>query len=271
MLVIVRGGGDLGTGTAHRLHRAGCQVIVIELLEPLVIRRAVAFASAVYEGRILLEGIEARLAQHPTEIQHLLSEGIVPVCTDPGGELLSTLNPDVVVDARLAKRNLGTRLSDAPIVIGLGPGFETGKDVHAVVETMRGHNLGRVFYQGSAEADTHVPGLVLGHGRDRVIWAPCGGHFTSLAAIGEQIKADQTVAMVAQQAVRASIPGVLRGILHDGLAVHQGQKVGDIDPRGVREHCFSISDKARAVGGGVLEAVLYLRKHLTSDSTFAKL
>jgi xanthine dehydrogenase accessory factor len=263
MLVLVIGGGDLGTGTAHRLHRAGFKVAVSELGQPSVIRRAVAFASAVYEGRIQVEGVEARLAEGKAEIESLLKQGIVPVIVDSNGKARTVLTPDVIVDARIAKRNLGTTLADAPIVIGLGPGFTAGRDVHAVIETMRGHNLGRVILQGSAEADTHVPGLVHGHGRERVLWAPCSGHFESDAHIGDHVEAGEIVARVAQQPIHASIPGVLRGLLHTGFLVREGQKVGDIDPRGIAEYCFTISDKARAIGGAVLEAILYLRLHLT--------
>jgi xanthine dehydrogenase accessory factor len=259
MLVLVRGGGDLGTGTAHRLHRAGFRVVVSELPQPLVIRRTVAFASAVYDEHCQVEGVEARLAGDFSQVERLLAQGWVAVIVDPLGECLPRLRPDAVVDARMAKRNLGTALTDARIVIGLGPGFIAGQDVHAVVETMRGHNLGRVILQGSAEPDTHVPGLVQGHGRERVVWAPCAGHFRGLVAIGEQVRAGQSVAEVDGTPVLAGISGILRGLLHDGLPVRAGQKVGDVDPRGVREHCFTISDKARAIGGGVLEAILYLR------------
>ncbi|MGQ9494088.1 MAG: selenium-dependent molybdenum cofactor biosynthesis protein YqeB [Anaerolineae bacterium] len=258
ILILIRGGGDLGTGVTHRLHRAGFSVIIMELPQPLVIRRAVSFASAVYEGRITVEGVEASLAHERAEIEDLLTRGIVPVIVDPNGTLIPMLKPDVLVDARMAKRNLGTAITDAPIVIGLGPGFTAGQDVHAVIETARGHNLGRMILQGSAEADTHIPGLVQGYGRERVLWAPRTGLFHGLLHIGEFVEAGQAVAHVEEQPVLASIPGVLRGILHDNVLVREGQKVGDIDPRGIVEYCFTISDKSRAIGGGVLEAILYL-------------
>lgn len=260
MLVLIRGGGDLGTGVAHRLYRAGFPVVITELLQPLVIRRTVSFASAVYEGCITVEGVEARLASDREEIEALLAKDIVPVIVDPEGAIIPVLKPDILVDARMAKRNLGTMINDAPIVIGLGPGFTAGQDVHAVIETARGHNLGRVILQGSAEADTHIPGLVQGYGRERVLWAPCAGIFRGLLHIGDRVEAGQAVAYVAEQPVLASISGVLRGLLHDDLLVHERQKVGDMDPRGVVEHCFTISDKSRAIGGGVLEAILYLRR-----------
>ena len=260
LTVLIRGGGDLGTGVAHRLHRAGLYVVVSELPQPLVVRRTVAFASAMYEGQITVERVKARLAGDKPEIERLLAQGIVPVIADPIGEAITRLQPDVVVDARMAKRNLGTTLADAPIVIGLGPGFTAGQDVHAVVETMRGHNLGRVILQGSAEPDTRVPGLLQGYGQERVLRAPRAGLFRSHMRIAERVEAGQTVAYVTDQPVQASISGVLRGLLHDNLLVHQEQKVGDIDPSGIVEHCFTISDKARAVGGGVLEAILYLSR-----------
>jgi len=271
MLLLIRGAGDLGTGAAHRLHRAGFQVVIGELPQPTVIRRAVAFASAVYEGCVEVEGVEARLADSNTDVERLLKAGIVPVLVDPAGEALTWLKPDVVVDARLAKRNLGTTLAQASIVIGLGPGFTAGQDVHAVIETMRGHHLGRVILHGSAQPHTHVPGLVKGYGRERVLWAPCAGRFQSDACIGENIEAGQAVAWVAGQPARAGISGVLRGILYDGLLVHPGQKVGDVDPRGIREYCFTISDKARAIGGSVLEAIFCLKRHLTTIQSAAKL
>jgi xanthine dehydrogenase accessory factor len=271
MLVLVIGGGDLGTGTAYRLHRAGFKVVVSEMPQPSAIRRAVAFASAVYDGQIEVEGVEARLAEDKEEIKNLLKQGIVPVIADPEGKARTLLKPDVIVDARMAKRSPGTALADAPIVIGLGPGFTAGQDMHAVVETMRGHNLGRVILQGSAQPDTHVPGLVHGYGRERVLWAPCAGRFRSDAHIGDPVEVGQIVAWVEEQPVQAGISGVLRGLLHDSLLVHEGQKVGDIDPRGIKEYCFTISDKARAIGGAVLEAILYLRQHLTTSNSSIKL
>jgi xanthine dehydrogenase accessory factor len=271
ILVLIRGGGDLGSGTAHRLHRAGFRVVVSELPQPTVIRKAVAFASAVYEGSVEVEGVLAKLATDLAQARTLLQQDIVPVVIDTAGDILPRLRPHVVVDARLAKRNLGTSLTDAAIVVGLGPGFHAGQDVHAVVETNRGHNLGRVILDGSAQPDTHVPGLVQGYGRERVLWAPCAGLFHSLLQIGCHVEAGQVVAMAAEHPVKTGISGVLRGILQDGLWVQEGQKVGDVDPRSVVEHCFTISDKSRAVGGAVLEAILCLRHHLTAGRYGTKL
>lgn len=274
LVVWIKGGGDLGTGVAHRLYRAGMRVVVTELPQPLAVRRTVAFASAVYEGTITLEGVEARLARNAKEIADLLTEGIIPVIADPTGEAITPLAPDAIVDARMAKRNLGTTLHDARVVIGLGPGFIAGQDVHAVIETMRGHTLGRVILEGSARADTQVPAPVQGYGRERLLQAPCDGVFCTRAHIAEFVKPAEVVAHVEGRPVSAKIAGILRGLLHDGLRVHKGQKVGDVDPRGIVDHCFSISDKARAIGGGVLEAILYLSRnswsvsrHLTTDGS----
>ena len=259
-LVWIKGGGDLGTGVAHRLHRAGLQVIISELPQPLVVRRTVSFASAIYEGRITIEGIEARSAYDAAEIESLLAQSFVPVIPDPTGQVTTLLQPDVAVDARMAKRSLDTTLCDAPIVIGLGPGFVAGQDVHAVIETMRGHDLGRVILEGRAQPDTRVPGAIQGYSHERVLRAPCSGLFRGQLHIGEHVERGQIVAYVGEHPVSASITGVLRGLLHDGLIVQHNQKLGDIDPRGIVEHCFTISDKARAVAGGVLEAILYLAR-----------
>jgi xanthine dehydrogenase accessory factor len=271
MLIVLRGGGDLGTGVAHRLHRAGFRVAITELAEPLVIRRAVAFASAVFDLSIEVEGVRSLLAQTSAEALECLARGLVPVLIDPAGTCIDLLRPDALVDARMAKRNLGTRITDAPLVVGLGPGFTAGHDVHAVIETARGHDLGRVLLTGAAKPDTHMPGPVQGLARERVLAAPRSGTFRARASIGQRIEAGQVVAEVGGQQIWSTISGVLRGILHDGLTVLQGQKVGDIDPRGVVEHCFTISDKARAIGGGVLEAILYLRQHLTTPGSSDKL
>jgi len=258
ILVVIKGGGDLATGVAHRLHRAGMRVVVTELAQPTVIRRAVAVASAVYEGQVEVEGLEARLVGSDQEIRAALAAGQVPVVIDPRGEVITRLRPTVVVDAIMAKRNTGTSITDAPVVVGLGPGFTAGVDVHAVIETNRGHNLGRVILSGSAEPHTGVPAPVAGYTHERVLRAPCEGIFKGQRRIGDLVEAGEVVASVAGEPIVAKISGVLRGLLADGLWVRAGMKVGDVDPRGVREHCFTISDKARAIGGGVLEAILYL-------------
>ena len=256
--VVVKGGGDLATGVAHRLHRSGMRVVVTELARPMVIRRAVAFASAVYEGEVVVDGVRACLASGLDAVHDMLDQGIVPVVVDPAAGIVQHLRAQVVVDAVMAKRNLGTHVGEAPVVIGLGPGFTAGVDVHVVIETMRGHHLGRVITQGSALPDTGVPGDIGGHTCDRVLRSPCAGRFGARAVIGNRVEAGDVVACVEGRALHAGISGVLRGILYDGLDVKTGQKVGDVDPRGVVGHCFSISDKARAIGGAVLEAILSL-------------
>jgi xanthine dehydrogenase accessory factor len=254
-LIIVRGGGDIGTGVAHRLHRAGFTVMVTELPQPLAVRRAVAFAQAVYSGSITVEGVTARLASDPMEGMAYAVLDQVPVVIDADGSVIRRMQPPIVVDARLAKRPLDTSLADARLVIALGPGFVAGQNCHAVVETNRGHNLGRVYWKGGTEPDTGQPEPVHGLAGQRVLRAPATGTFAGLKQIGEHVAAGEAVAEVGGQEIAAPFAGVVRGLLQDGLRVSAGLKVGDIDPRGVREYCFLISDKARAVAGGVLEAV----------------
>jgi xanthine dehydrogenase accessory factor len=257
-LVLVKGGGDLATGVAHRLCRSGFPVAMTEIARPTVIRRPVAFAEAVFDGCHEVEGITARLAAGLPEARAILDGGEIPVLIDPRAEAALQLKPAAVVDAIMAKRNTGTRITDALLVIGLGPGFTAGVDVHAVVETNRGHDLGRVILGGGAEPDTGTPGLIAGYGRERLIRAPADGVFESVAAIGSLVEAGETLGTVADCPVTAPIGGVLRGLIHDGVTVRRGQKMGDVDPRRRVEYCYTISDKARAIAGGVLEAVLML-------------
>jgi xanthine dehydrogenase accessory factor len=258
--VVVKGGGDLGTGVAWRLHRCGFRVLVTEAECPTVIRRAVAFAAAVYEGVIVVDGVTARLVEDDVAIATAWAAGEVPVLVDPGCEVLQGLRPDALVDAILAKRNTGTRIDDAPVVVALGPGFTAGVDCHAVVETNRGHNLGRVILEGRAEANTGVPGTVGGEGARRVLRATADGVFRAARAIGDRVRAGEVVAYADDVPILSQLDGVVRGLLQDGLRVHRGMKVGDVDPRGVVSHCFTISDKALAIAGGVVEAILYLRR-----------
>jgi len=254
LLVAIKGGGDLGSGVAWRLHRCGVAVVILERAQPTVIRRAVAFASALYEGEVTVEGVRARRAA-PEEVAGLLEQGIIPVLADPQGERLATLRPAVLVDAILAKRNTGTQIEDAPLVIALGPGFRAGRDCHAVIETARGHFLGRVYWQGEALPNTGVPGEVMGATEERVVRAPATGTLQPLVQIGDRVQAGQEVARVEGKAATARIGGVVRGILQAGLPVRAGMKVGDVDPRGERPFCFAVSDKALAIAGGVVEAI----------------
>ncbi len=255
-LVLVRGGGDLGSGVVHRLYRAGFDVWVTDIAQPLAVRRGVAFAEAVYTGETTVEGVCARRAIDRAAAQACRGEQRVPVLVDEGQAWLTMLQPAVVVDARMQKTAAEAQRAPGRLVIGLGPGFEAGQNCDAVVETMRGHHLGRVFWEGQAEPDTGRPEEVRGLAGTRVLRAPTAGVLTAGQPIGSAVRAGDVVAQVGGQAVTTPIDGVLRGMLHDGVPATAGLKIGDVDPRGVRAYCFSISDKARAVGGGVLEAIL---------------
>jgi xanthine dehydrogenase accessory factor len=255
-LVLIKGAGDLASGVAFRLHRCGFPVIMTELPQPLMVRRKVSFGEAVYEGEIMVEGVIARLAADIAEARMALTAGVIPVLVDPEAACRETLTPPVLVDAIVAKSNTGTRISDAPLVIALGPGFTAGIDCHAVIETQRGHWLGRVIHQGSAQADSGEPGEIGGQRTSRILRAPVGGIMEAQATIGERVTTGQPIATVAGLAVTAGCEGTLRGLIRSGLPVTAGLKIGDIDPRAVPAHCYTISDKALSVGGGVLEAIL---------------
>lgn len=264
--IIVRGGGDLASGVALRLHRAGLHVMITELPQPLVVRRAVAFADAIYEREITVEGVVARLAPTAAPKNALAAalelhrQGIIPVLVDPNADALealrSTGTPTVLVDARMLKRPPDLGKGAADLVIGLGPGFTAGVDCDAVIETNRGHSLGRVIWSGPAEADTGVPEGVANKTSERVLRAPRAGVLESLAEIGQHVAAGQIVARVGGADVLAIFPGVVRGLARSGLHVGRGDKIGDIDPRDNPCYCRLVSDKALAVGGGVLEALL---------------
>ncbi|MDD4335237.1 MAG: selenium-dependent molybdenum cofactor biosynthesis protein YqeB [Desulfotomaculaceae bacterium] len=254
-LVVIKGAGDLATGCAWRLIKSGFGVIMTELPQPLVVRRMVAFAEAVYAGSIRVEGIEAVLAENSEEALQLLNTGRVPVLVDPQTSVLNQIKPPVFIDAVMAKKNTGTKINDAPLVIGLGPGFTAGRDVHAVVETKRGHNLGRVLYQGEAAADTGAPGAIMGFSAERLLRAPANGVVEPLRNIGALVEKGETLVLVGGIPLQAEIPGVIRGMIRAGVWAPTGMKIGDVDPRGVKEYCYSISDKALAVGGAVLEAI----------------
>ena len=262
--VAVKGAGDLATGIIHRLSRAGFRVLATELPEPTVVRRTVAFAEAVALGSMTVEGITAQLVTSPEAIPELFVRGIVPILVDPEGMQLRELHPTVLVEATVSKHNSGITIDDAPITIALGPGYEAGKDVQAVIETNRGHNLGRVYLAGTAEANTGKPGNIGGYTIERLLRATSTGTLYGLRHIGDLVEAGEAVATIKAEdtdtvmPVNAVIGGIVRGLVRDGLHVHYGMKVGDIDPRAAREHCFTISDKARAIAGGVLEAMLYL-------------
>ena len=257
MLVLIKGAGDLATGTAVRLRRAGLDLVMTEVERPTAVRRTVAFSQCMYDGTAAVEGLTARRASGKAEALAALARGEIPVLCDPGAEIRKELPFDGVVDAILAKKNLGTAITDAPIVLALGPGFTAGADCHGVVETMRGHDLGRLILEGSAAPNTGVPGNIGGYTDERLIRAPADGVFVPLAAIGDRVEAGQPVAEVTGEVARARLTGVVRGMLPAGLAVTRGMKAGDIDPRCEARHCFTVSDKARAIAGGVLEGLLY--------------
>ncbi|EQB63324.1 MAG: hypothetical protein RBG1_1C00001G0903 [candidate division Zixibacteria bacterium RBG-1] len=253
---VIRGAGELGSAVARRLWLAGFEVIALDRPEPTAIRREVCLANCIYTGKMKLEEIPASKADNLLQTKQLLQRGILPVLVDPKGEFLKRLKPQILVDARMTKKNLGTSIKDAPIVIGLGPGFEAGKDVHYVIETNREHNLGRVMRSGKAEENTGIPGEIKGFSSQRLLRTPKKGIFESNKKIGDFISKGQIVGWVNGFPIKAGIEGVLRGILRSGLEVNKNGKLGDIDPRGVKSYCFTISDKANAVAGGVLEAVL---------------
>ena len=259
MLVVIRGAGDIATGIALRLWRARIQVVMTDLEHPTAIRRTVCFSQAIPLACTTVEGVTARRAADASQALEFLVQGAIPVLADPQGSCIPVLKPDGVVDAILAKKNLGTRITDAPVVIGVGPGFAVGLDCHAVVETMRGHYLGRALYKGSALPNTGVPGLIGGFAGERVLRAPADGIFRPLLDIGAAVAAGDIAATVDGIPMACTLDGVLRGILPVGTPVFRGMKAGDIDPRCKLEHCYCASDKALAVGGGVLEALLALQ------------
>ncbi len=259
-IVVIRGGGDLATGIAHRLQRSGFRVLILEVAQPLVVRRTVSFAQAVIDGETIVEDMLARKATGLHEIKNAWEQGCIPVLVDPGANILKEIKADVVVDATLAKRDTGMRMDMAPLTIALGPGFEAGKQVHVVIETMRGHNLGRLFFKGSALPDTGKPDPVMGYGTERVLRSPCTGAIRHVLDIGAQVKNEDIICYVGQAPVRAPFDGVVRGLIMNGRDVPERLKIGDVDPRPVKEHCYTISDKARALGGSVLEAILCWNK-----------
>ena len=259
-MIIIRGAGDISTGTIHRLFRAGFDVMALETERPSAIRRQVAFSEAVYDGTATVEDVTAVRIDHARQAEEILRQGKIPLLVDPAGESIRQLKPEAVVDAILAKKNTGTTPDMAPLTIALGPGFEAGKDVQYVIETMRGHNLGRIICHGSAAPNTGIPGIIAGYGEERVIRSPAKGIFRQEKEIGSETAAGERIgAVLAGEEtipVRTRIAGFLRGILRDGYPVTEGFKVADVDPRpGEKKNCFTISDKARCIAGSVLELV----------------
>ena len=258
MLVVIRGAGDIASGIALRLHRAGMQVVMCDLAVPTSIRRTVCFSEAIHLGETRVEGVRGVLCADAAAARAAAAAGSVAVLVDPEAACVRDLAPDALVDAILAKRNLGTTRDLAPVVVGVGPGFTAREDCDAAVETMRGHYLGRVYYEGSPIPNTAVPGLIGGYAGERVMRAPADGVFEPCVEIGTQVAAGDVCATVAGEPMCATIDGVVRGLLQAGVPVHKGMKCGDVDPRCHPEYIESASDKALAVGGGVLEAILAL-------------
>lgn len=264
-LIIVRGGGDLATGTIYKLKKSGFPVLILEIENPSAIRRNVAFSEAVYQGAQTVEDMSCFLANSLEQAEEYLQEDKLTMLVDPSGEAIRKLEPVVVVDAILAKRNLGTSRDMAPITVALGPGFTAGEDADAVIETKRGHNLGRVIWNGSAAPNTGVPGLIGGYGKERVMHSPAKGVLRNVKKITDTVTKGDVIALIETEEgnvpVEATLDGILRGLIRDGYPVTKGFKVADIDPR-VEEYnnCFTISDKARCIAGGVLEAILQLKR-----------
>ena len=259
MIVLIRGGGDLASGVALRLHRIGLRVVISELPQPLAVRRLVCFSEAVYTGEWGVEGVTARRVTDPTDTLRalqVLSKGHIAVLVDPHGEAVKHLHPHVVVDARMTKQPVPLMSERVNLIIGLGPGFVAGENCHAAVETNRGHMLGRVIWQGAPEPNTGEPDVVANKRNERVLRAPADGELVTHAEICDHVEPGQQVAEVAGQPLLSSFKGVLRGLLRPGVPVTTGLKIGDVDPRDDPRYCTLVSDKSLAIGGGVLEAML---------------
>jgi len=259
-LVIVRGGGDVATGTIQKLNRVGFDVLVLDIANPTCIRRNVAVAQAIYDKEIQIEDIRAVRCDNINEIESAFKESSVAVAVDPKGELIDKLKPLAVIDGIIAKKNLGTNRDMAPITIGLGPGFEAGRDVDVVIETNRGHDLGRLIFSGSAMANTGNPGNINGYTTERILRASDSGKLTIIKDIGSTVKKGQVVARVNGKDVLAGLDGMVRGMINEGTQVFEGMKIGDVDPRVIPKNANTISDKARLIAGGSLEAVLIMRR-----------
>lgn len=255
MKILIKGAGDLATGIAVRLYRGGHRIVMTEIEKPLTVRRMVAFSRTVYEQTAVVEEVWGRLVHTTEEAERATAEGWIAVIVDPDAKIRETYRPDVLIDAILAKRNLGTTAADAPLVIGVGPGFTAGEDCHCVLETKRGHTLGNVIWKGSAIPNTGVPGNVGGYTIERLIRASAAGTMEAAAHIGDMVQEGQIVAYTGGRPVYANMGGIVRGMLQDGVQVTRGLKIGDIDARCEHSHCFTISDKARSIGGAALEAV----------------
>lgn len=258
--VLIKGGGDLATAVAHKLFNVGFPVVITELDKPMMVRRNVSFANCVYEKEWTVEGVTSVLVDDENEIEAVIRDGKIPLIVDPLCHISDKIKPAVIVDAKLAKKNTGTCLADAPIVIGLGPGFEAGKDVHLVLETQRGHNLGKLTFKGQAEPNTGIPGEIMGYSKERLIRASNSGYVKNHLQIGSIVEMGDIISFVDGNPQISRIGGIVRGLIHEGILVDKNEKIGDIDPRGIREYCSTISDKGRNIAGGVLEGILIMMK-----------
>jgi len=258
-IILIRGGGDLASGVAMRLYRVGLSVVIAELAQPLAVRRLVSFAEAIYTGETTVEGVTGRRVSDPGDslkVLQQLAKGRIPVLIDPEAKSAQLLHPTVIVDARMTKQPPEPLRHSARLYIGLGPGFVAGVSCHAVIETNRGHRLGRVIWEGAAQNDTGIPAEMRGYSGERALRAPAEGKVTGLATIGDRIQEGQPVAQVADIPVLAPFSGILRGLIHPERPVTAGMKIGDVDPRDDPAICGLVSEKSLAIGGGVLEAIL---------------
>lgn len=261
MKVVIRGGGDLATGVAEVLYQSGFKILILDIEKPSSIRRSVCFSEAIYDGVTKVENIICKKVENENDIEKCWNEKIIPIMVDEKGEIIKKIKPNVVVDSIIAKKNLGTTKEMAPITIALGDGFEAGKDVDIVIETMRGHNLGRIITSGRAMKNTGIPGEIKGVSKDRVIYSLANGIFSSVKKIGDTVQKDEIIGYVGDVEIRGKISGVLRGIIREGYEVTENMKIGDIDPRiEEKNNCFTISDKARSLGGAVLRAIMFRLK-----------
>ncbi len=258
LVILIKGAGEMASGIAQRLYMAGIKKIVMtEIVKPLCVRRAVSFCEAVFEGKMSVEDVNAELVERFEEARAVWGRHNIAVIIDPEWSSINILKPHVVVDAIMAKRNLGTNKNEAPLVIGVGPGFNAPNDVHVVVESNRGHNLGRTIYKGGAEPYTGIPGQMMSYAKERVLRSPVAGTVKHIRALGDTVKEGDLILEIDSTPVLASIDGVLRGLIRE-IPVTVGEKMGDVDPRAKVEYCNTISEKARAIGGGVLEAIMHV-------------
>jgi xanthine dehydrogenase accessory factor len=255
-IVAIRGGGDLASGVALRLHRAGFSMILLEREYPLTVRRNVAFGQAVFDGKTQVAEVNARKVASMDEAFRAINEGAIPVIVEPGDTFLENLKAQVIVDGRMLKRRVPSLMDKTKLLIGIGPGFTVDQNCHAVIESQRGHNLGRVLWLGSAAADSGVPGSIANQNVDRVLRSPADGWLNSDKKIGDSVQRGETIANVGESEIIAAFDGILRGLIHENVALKSGMKIGDLDPRNDVSYVNSVSDKALAIGGGVLEAIL---------------